>query len=163
MPEINLHGKTKALIFDCDGTLVDSMPVHTEAWKIAITANGGKFDFDFFDSVKGMKSGDIIVLYNETFGTDLIPSEVIKIKHKIFKEKLYLIQPIEPVVKVARDNYKKMPMAVVSGGSKKNVIAELEHTGIIDLFDLILTADDDFKPKPAPDLFLQAAKVLNIN
>jgi len=163
MAEIEIYKNVKALIFDCDGTLVDSMPIHNYSWETAIKANGAEFNFDFFDSVKGMKSVDIVPLFNKTFGTNLITQKVIEAKHRVFYEKLPHLKAIDPVVKIAKDYYKKLLMAVVSGGSGKIVKAELETVGILELFDLILTADDDMKPKPAPDLFLYAAKHFNIS
>lgn len=162
MANIELNQNTKALIFDCDGTLVDSMPVHLETWEKTISSLGAKFSYDFFDSVKGMKGRDIVALFNDTFDTKLDPLETSGLKHKLFREQMHRVQPIEQVVKLAVENHKILPMAVVSGGSREDVVGELKHTGIDHLFDVILTADDDFKPKPAPDLFLQAAKILNV-
>jgi len=162
MAEIEIYNNVKALIFDCDGTLVDSMPIHNYAWETAIKANGAEFNFEFFDSVKGMKSVDIVPLFNKTFGTNLITQKVIEAKHRVFYEKLPQLKAIDPVIKIAKENYGKFPMAVVSGGSGKIVKAELEIVGILELFDLVLTADDNIKPKPAPDLFLYAAKHFDV-
>ncbi len=152
----------EALIFDCDGTLVDSMPLHLNAWQIAVEKFGGKWNYDHFSDSRGMKGPDIIAAYNKKFGADLDAEAVLQIKNAFLKEHLKTIKPIQAVVDVAIEYKGRLPMAVVSGGSKENVYAELEVTGIIDLFDYFLTSDNDIKPKPAPDLFLYVAKLMNV-
>ena len=72
------------------------------------------------------------------------------------------MKPIPPVVDIVLDYKYILPMAVVSGGTKEIIAAELNAIGILDYFKVVLTADDAFKPKPAPDLFLEAARVLDV-
>ena len=152
----------EALIFDCDGTLVDSMPIHLQAWQIAVEKFGGKWNYDHFSNSRGMNGPDIIAAYNKKFNADLNAENVLEVKNSYFKEHLSTIKPIQQVVDVAIEYKGRLPMAVVSGGTKENVFAELEVTGIIDLFDYFLTSDNDIKPKPAPDLFLHAAKLMDV-
>ncbi|MFO7446496.1 MAG: HAD family phosphatase [Ignavibacteriaceae bacterium] len=158
--EINKN--TAALIFDCDGTLVDSMPLHMKAWEEAFKIFETVYNYDFLYSLKGMKEIEIIDLYNKTFGTDLNPDDIVSEKHKYFMDNINTVIPIEPVVKIAKSYYNKLPLAVVSGSVKNIVHKELEVTGIYNLFQTILTANDPFKPKPAPDIFIAAAKKLNV-
>ncbi len=152
----------KGLIFDCDGTLVDSMPLHTEAWKYALNKFGKEYNRDFFYSHKGMKENDIVELYNQKFNYSLNNRDVVSAKHEFFRNKIHELKPIEPVAELVYKFNGILPMAVVSGGTRKNVEDELTITGLITYFEIILTADDLFKPKPAPDLFLEAAKRMNI-
>ncbi len=153
----------KALIFDCDGTLVDSMPLHMKAWEEAFKFFDAKYDYEFLYSLKGMKEIEIIKLYNNTFGTNINPEEIVSKKHNYYFKNIDSVKPIEPIVEIAKEYFGKLPLAVVSGSVRDIVHKELEVTGIFHLFKIILTADDPYKPKPAPDIFLVAAKSLNVS
>ena len=152
----------KGLIFDCDGTLVDSMPLHMEAWENAVNKFKAPWNYDFFFSKKGMREIEIGSIYKKEFNFDLNENDLVEEKHKYFKNHLSSLKPIEPVVQVANKYQGKLPMSVASGGTRENVVGQLQSLGIINLFDHILTADDNIKPKPEPDLFLFAAKLMNV-
>ena len=163
MPDkINIPPETKGLIFDCDGTLVDSMPMHMHAWQQAFQLSANDYDHDLLYSLKGMKETDVIITYNQHHGTNLDPEEMVRIKHRFLSKDIPNVKPIDIVVDIAKTYYRKMPLAVVSGSPKKIVHPELEAIGILDLFETILTADDPFKPKPAADIFLEAAVRIGI-
>jgi HAD superfamily hydrolase (TIGR01509 family) len=160
---IFIDDQIRALIFDCDGTLVDSMPLHMKAWEKAFYFLNEKYDYDFLYSLKGMKEIEIIELYNKKFGKDINPEAIVAEKHKYFKKNIHYVEPIYPVVKIAKKYFGKFPLAVVSGSVRDIVHKELEVTGIIDLFKIILTASDPFKPKPSPDIFIAASNNLNVS
>jgi HAD superfamily hydrolase (TIGR01509 family) len=163
MKIIEVPGFIQGLIFDCDGTLVDSMPLHMKAWEYAITQAGGIWDYDFIFSKKGMQGQDILAAYNKTFGTNLDAETTAGIKQQYFFSHCKEMKPIEPVVDVVRRYATRLPMAVASGGSKENVVRSLELIGIKQYFDVIITADDDdVLPKPSPEIFLEAARRMNI-
>jgi beta-phosphoglucomutase-like phosphatase (HAD superfamily) len=153
----------KGLIFDCDGTLVDSMPMHMKAWEHAITSAGAPWHYDFIFSRKGMSSKGVVDLYNKELGTSLDIETVSKIKQSFFRQHHSGTKPIDAVVDVARRYHGVLPMAVASGGSRENVNSQLEVIGIRNLFDVILTADDDVEPKPSPQIFLEAAKRIGVS
>ncbi len=153
----------KGLIFDCDGTLVDSMPLHMNAWKYAVIKEGAVWDYDFFFSKKGMPGKDIIKSYNQHFAKKLSFAETMRVKQGHFHRHRKDFQPIQPVVDIVVRYKDKLPMAVASGGISENVHIQLEALGIKDYFDVILTADDDIKPKPSPDIFLEAAARLGVS
>ena len=153
----------KGLIFDCDGTLVDSMPLHWEAWRKAIEVKGENWDPDFFSFTKGMPEESIVSLYNEKFGRDLDPVDTVRIKHDFFRSQSGRLKAIQEVLDVVERYRNSLPMAVASGGARENVMLELEILGIRECFQVILTADDDVRPKPAPDIFLEAAKGLKVS
>jgi len=161
MKNILIDDRIRALIFDCDGTLVDSMPLHMKSWEEAFNTLNEKYDYDFLHSLKGMKEIEIIELYNEKFGKNINPQEIVSIKHKYFNDNINTIKLIEPVKKIAEEYFGKLPLAVVSGSVRDIVHKELEIVGIIDLFKIILTANDPFKPKPSPDIFIEASNRLN--
>lgn len=160
---ITIPENTEGLIFDCDGTLVDSMPLHMTAWEYAFDHFGADFNFDFLFSKKGMEEKEIVSLFNEQFGTKLIPEITVSIKHNFFKKHIEKITPIYPVVDVVNKYYKILPMAVASGSSKDIVHAELKFIGIKKYFKKIITADDPVKPKPDPEIFLKAAGYLKVD
>ncbi|MFO7889798.1 MAG: HAD family phosphatase [bacterium] len=154
--------QSKALIFDCDGTLTDSMPLHMESWARAFADFGEPYRSQFLDALKGMNEEKIVQLYNKEFNSNLNAKQLVETKHRYFQEKAHLIKPIDPVVQTARKYAKKLPLAVVSGGRRKNVLATLSSLDLEQFFTVILTADDLLPPKPAPDMFLEAARQLGV-
>ncbi|HVN47819.1 MAG TPA: HAD-IA family hydrolase [Bacteroidota bacterium] len=162
MKHIEVPSHIKGLIFDCDGTLVDSMPLHMKAWEYAITSAGSPWNYDFLFSKKGMQSKDILALYNSEFKLSLNVKEVVAKKQEYFRNHFKEMQEIRIVTDVVRRYAGKMPMAVASGGSRSNVTLQLEIAGIRKYFSVVLTADDDVKPKPSPDIFLEAARQIGV-
>ena len=160
--EFSFNGDVKGLIFDCDGTLVDSMPLHMKAWQEAFKQFNERYDKDFLFSLKGMKETEIIELYNRKFRTSINPVEIVTAKHEYFIRHIADVKPIKPVVDVVKSYYNKLPLAVVFGSVKEIVHSELNVIGIHDLFNVILTADDPFKPKPDPEIFFAAASRMKI-
>jgi HAD superfamily hydrolase (TIGR01509 family) len=162
MHKIEVPAFIKGLIFDCDGTLVDSMPLHMKAWEYAVTSRGGPWEPEFFYKKKGMPEEDIVSLYNARYGVQFDPVDTVRAKHQFFRAHASEFKPIPHVVDVVLRHRDVLPMAVASGGVRENVDLELDALHIKDFFKAILTADDDIKPKPAPDIFLEAAKLLGI-
>jgi beta-phosphoglucomutase-like phosphatase (HAD superfamily) len=162
MRSIEVPNYIKGLIFDCDGTLVDSMPLHMKAWEYAVVQSGAVWDYDFIFSKKGMPGKDIIELYNQHFAKKLSFNDAVKVKQDYFSTHRKDFQPIQPVVDIVLRYKDILPMAVASGGTLENVEIQLHALGIHTFFKAIVTADDDVKPKPAPDIFLEAAKRIGI-
>lgn len=159
----NLDDHIGGLIFDCDGTLVDSMPLHMEAWRNAFKKMNLYYDEEYLFSLKGMKEVEIIGLYNEKFDLNINPGKIVATKHEYFHSHVNEVKPVDPVIDIARKYRGIKPLSVVSGSVQEIVHSELKVLGIFDWFDYIFTADDPFKPKPAPDLFLAAASKMNVN
>lgn len=153
----------KGLIFDSDGTLVDTMPLHYRAWLETVRAENADFPEPLFYELAGVPSEKIVTILNEKFGYTLDPKTVTHNKETLFVEK-YLPQamPIEMVVDVAKTYKGKMPMAVVTGGIRRVVNNALAVIGMVDFFDTVVTADDVQNGKPAPDPFLEAARRLGV-
>ena len=159
---IHVPEHIRGLIFDCDGTLVDSMPLHMEAWEHAIVGMGGEWVPEFFFSKKGMQAGDIVVEYNRQFGMAFDVAHTIGVKHEYFQKYKDRVKPIRHVVDVVLRYKHILPMAVASGGTRENVVSQLEGAGIRNMFKVILTADDDVKPKPNPEIFLRSAELMGV-
>jgi beta-phosphoglucomutase-like phosphatase (HAD superfamily) len=162
MKTIEVPNYIRGLIFDCDGTLVDSMPLHMKAWEYAITQAGWPWDYDFFFSKKGMEGKDILDEYGSHIGVPLDKEKICNVKQEYFMRHFTEVQPLEPVVSLALRYAGVLPMAVASGGRLSNVQLELDSAGIGNIFAALVTADDDVLPKPSPEIFLEAARRLNI-
>ncbi len=151
-----------ALIFDCDGTLADTMPGHFAAWVAALRAGGGDITEERFYQNAGVTSAAIIDALNKDFGYGLDIPKTVEAKEKKYVEGLHEIQEITAVADIARAHAGKVPMAVASGGLRSVVHATLDALGLRPLFDAVVTAEDVVHGKPAPDIFLRAAELLGV-
>ncbi len=151
-------------IFDCDGTLIDSMPVHYRAWDAALRQRGLKepLSQDLFYSLGGVPTRRVAELLAEHYGLSIDPDDVFNLKEALFVEMLPEVALIEPVVAFARRVAKNRPVSVASGGPRPVVLRSLELAGIADLFQIVVTADDVVHGKPSPDMFLLAAKLMGV-
>lgn len=151
-----------ALIFDCDGTLADTMPGHFAAWVTALRAGGGDITEERFYQNAGVTSAAIIDALNKDFGYGLDVPKTVEAKEKMYVEGLHEIVEITAVADIARAHTGKVPMAVASGGLLSVVHATLDAIGLRPLFDAVVTAEDVVHGKPAPDIFLKAAALLGV-
>jgi beta-phosphoglucomutase-like phosphatase (HAD superfamily) len=152
----------KGLIFDCDGTLADTMPLHWRAWQVITARHRIHLPEDRFYALGGVPSRDILKMLSHEQG---VPLDAFAVAHEKESEYLPLIAQVEPintVVGVARENYGKIPMAVASGGTRKIIEQVLEHLGIRNLFQAVVTSEDVVNQKPAPDIFLEAARLIGV-
>ena len=152
----------QGLIFDCDGTLADTMPLHWEAWSDIARRHGFEFSEERFYSLAGVPSRLILKTLAEEQGVTLDPAAVSKEKEEAYLVKLEHVGPIHNVVEIARQNHGVVPMAVASGGTHRVIEMVLEHLGIRQLFDAVVTSEDVEHQKPAPDIFLEAARRLGV-
>lgn len=158
------EGDFDAYLFDCDGTLADSMPVHYLAWKKALARGGANFEFceDEFYSLGGIATVKIISLLNQRHGCSMDPEIVAHDKEKLFLELLDQVRPLPVVVNYAKAKALTHPVAVVSGGFKNVVTRTLDLIGLGGLFPHVITPEDVVHGKPAPDMFLLAAQRLGV-
>ncbi|HTN76391.1 MAG TPA: HAD-IA family hydrolase [Pirellulaceae bacterium] len=152
----------QALIFDCDGTLTDSMPVHYLSWHATLSRHGIVFEEERFYALGGMPTDKIIAMLSSEQGIPLDHMEIAREKEDDFLKSLHLVVPIEPVVQVVREHHGKLKMAVASGGWRAVVRRQLELIGYLEHFDTIVAAEDTELHKPEPDVFLEAARRLNV-
>lgn len=155
----------RAYIFDCDGTLVDTMPLHYLAWVESLALNGAPFDFteEIFYAYAGVREQDVVTILNQQHGTTVDPDHVAHRKMEIFHRTIPQVRPVKPVADLARSTHGKLPMAVASGSEEPTVRACLDSTGLLHLFDTIVTPKDVKRGKPAPDMFLLAAERMGID
>lgn len=159
---MKLPAHIKGLIFDCDGTLADSMPLHWRAWQMITQRHGLHFPQDRFYATGGVPSRDILKILAQEQGRSLDHIAVAHEKEETYLQTLAQIEPIHAVVEIAKENYGKLPMAVASGGSQKIICMVLDQIKIRHLFDAVVTNEMVTNQKPAPDIFLEAARRIGI-
>ena len=150
-------------IFDCDGTLADTMPLHYRAWARVVAEAGGEFSEPLFYRWGGRPSAEIVQSLNADFGLRMDVTDTVKRKEAYFVELIDEVKPIEDVVAIARSIHAKgLPLAVCSGGYREFIELTLETIGIRSLFDVMVCAEDYTRGKPAPDCFLTTAERLGV-
>lgn len=159
---MQINQNTKALIFDLDGTLADTMPTHYIAWKSTLSAYGIDFPENLFYSWAGRSSKKIVEMLNEMHGTNMIPEKVDHDKEQAFLSYIHTMKPIENVLNIAKKYHGILPMAIGTGGIPEVVNLTLKTIGADHLFDIIVTAHDVQNHKPAPDTFLLGAKRMGV-
>jgi len=152
-------------IFDCDGTLADSMVVHHKAWLSALASHGAHFDFtwELFTSRAGMSLPNTVRELNAQFGLSMDPDGVTASQRDEYERFLHTVQPILEVVELARRVSQIRPVSVASGGERRVVLRTLELIGLGDTFPVVVTAEDVRHGKPAPDMFLLAAERMGVS
>jgi HAD superfamily hydrolase (TIGR01509 family) len=156
-------GPFAGYIFDCDGTLADTMPLHYRAWKRLVEELGGSFPEQLFYEWGGRPTTRILELLRDDHG--LAVSDVRMLaerKEGYFVELIHEVKPIEPVLDIARRLHGTVPLAVASGGFRQLVEQTLAVIGIGQLFAAVVCAEDCNRPKPFPDPFLEAARRLHV-
>jgi HAD superfamily hydrolase (TIGR01509 family) len=149
-----------ALLFDCDGTLADTMPAHYRAWLAATEAHGLDFDEDRFYALAGRPTRNIIATLAAEAGVEIDLERAAQAKERSFLQQLEHVQAIDPVVDVVQRSRGRIPIAVVTGGYRDVCLQILEHVGIAAAFDTIVASEDTDRHKPDPDPFLEAARRL---
>lgn len=152
----------KGLIFDCDGTLADTMPLHWKAWQTVTQRYRLHFPEERFYALGGVPSRDILKMLGEEQGLKIDHLAVAKEKEEAYLPSLPQVREIQLVTRIARENFGLMPLAVASGGMKHIIEQVLDHIGIRQLFTAIVTSEDVQRQKPAPDIFLEAARRIDV-
>ena len=155
-------GDFRAYLFDCDGTIVDSMPLHYIAWKKALGEWNCQFEEELFYSWGGRPVREIIAALNEMQGLNMPVDAVAKRKESLYFELESELTAIPEVIEHIEAKHGHIPLAVVSGSRRNSVVHSLAALGLIDKFDVLVCAEDYERGKPAPDCFLTAAARLGV-
>ena len=159
---MSLPANIRGLVFDCDGTLADTMPLHWRAWQVIAAKYKLHFPEDRFYSLGGVPSRDILKMLAKEQGVTLNYIEAAHEKENNYVPLMMQVKPIQAVVKIAQENYGKVPLAVASGGTNQIINQVLELLEIRHLFAAVVTTEMVQNQKPAPDIFLEAARLIGI-
>ena len=153
----------EGLVFDCDGTLADTMPLHFIAWRDALSKYRIQFDEDRFYSMAGQPTVVIVKKLLAEQGISGDPEQISREKENGFLNVLPQVQPIEPIVAIARQYRSAKRMGVGSGSNYEVVLQVLKHIGLEGFFDAVVGAEGTEKHKPEPDVFLEVARQINVS
>lgn len=154
--------RTEALIFDVDGTLLDTMAVHFQAWRETLADYGIDLDSEHFDRIAGQTSADIVHILNSETNAALDPDEVSRAKDQAFVRHIPLIQPVDAVRRIAEEYAPRLPLGLATNEHFGVANIVMRSSGLAPLFQAMVTADEVENPKPAPDIFLECAKRLGV-
>jgi beta-phosphoglucomutase-like phosphatase (HAD superfamily) len=157
------EGSFDALIFDCDGTLIDTAPAHYRSLQTALRQNNRDMPADWYFNRVGLTPLALLNSFEAEFGMLPIPqSALLRIYTNAYQQHMGDLREITLVADLARQWHGRVPMAVASNGERDNVVGSLRNTNLLSLFDYIVTAQDVPHGKPAPDIYLEAARILDI-
>ena len=155
-------GTFRAYLFDCDGTIVDSMPLHYIAWTRALGEWGATFDEELFYQWGGKPPMEIIADLNEMQGLQMPVESVAERKENLYYALLPQLQAVPEVLEHIEAQHGRIPFAVVSGSNRDSIVKSLTTVGLLDRFELLVGHEDYTRSKPAPDAFLVAAERLGV-
>ncbi len=162
MNRLEINPNAKALIFDLDGTLADTMPVHFWAYKNILVDYGIDFTPELFATLAGIPAVPTIVKLNELFGTKMNAEKVGNLKEHEYEKLMHKMKPIVPVVELVKKYHGKIPMAVGTGGSNRLAWKTMNILGLGKYFDILVSSNDITHPKPHPETFLKCAELLGV-
>jgi beta-phosphoglucomutase family hydrolase len=156
------EGRFEAYLFDCDGTIVDSMPLHYIAWKTVFEEWKCEFPEEQFYAWGGMPVAEIISALNEMHGLSMPVEELRRRKEQMYFDRLADLKAVPEVLEHIEASHGKIPFAVVSGSMRDSVTASLSALNLLDRFETLVCAGDYKKGKPDPEAFLMAAERLGV-
>ena len=152
----------KAYLFDCDGTLADSLPLHYEAWREALAPYACPFPKELFLAWGGIPVPRTVEMLNERFGLTMPSKLVAEAREAAYLGRLASVKPHAGVLAHVEAQFGRIPLAVVSGSPRASVQSTLRTLGIEQRFAAIVGAEDVARGKPAPDPYLRAAELLQV-
>lgn len=156
------EGSFRAYLFDCDGTIADSMPLHYRAWKKALAEWSCEFEQELFYAWGGMPVAEIISTLNQRHGLSMPVEVVARRKEDLYFELLPQLKAVPEVLEYIESEHGRVPFAVVSGSTRESVTASLVSLNLLDRFETLVCAGDYKESKPDPEGFLLAAARLGV-
>lgn len=162
MKKITVDSRAKGLIFDLDGTIADTMPVHFNVYRNILKNYGVDFTPDIFDTLAGIPAIGTFEKINEIYGLNLDAFEMGHYKEAEYEKMMHLIKPIEPVVDIILQYHGKLPMAVGTGGFTRLSWKVLKILNLDNYFSILVSSEDVKNHKPFPDTFLKCAELMGV-
>lgn len=162
MKKITVDSRAKGLIFDLDGTIADTMPVHFNVYRNILKNYGVDFTPDIFDTLAGIPAIGTFEKINEIYGLNLDAFEMGHYKEAEYEKMMHLIKPIEPVVDIILQYHGKLPMAVGTGGFTRLSWKALKILNLDNYFSILVSSEDVKNHKPFPDTFLKCAELMGV-
>ena len=159
---LDIAPQAKGLIFDLDGTISDTMPIHYIAWRNAAAKYGIDFTVELFAQLAGIPLYPTVEKLNELFGTHINPQQMGDEKEAEYEKNMHRAVPIKPVVEIIKKYHGKLPMAVGTGGQKRLAKKSLELIGLDQYLDIIVASEDVQNFKPHPETFLRCAEMMGV-
>jgi len=155
-------GTFDADLFDCDGTIADSMPLHYVAWRKALAPWNCDYAEELHYAWGGRPTPEIISALNARDGLAMPVETTAQLKEEYYYEFLHQLQPVPEVLEIVRAEYGRIPFAVVTGSNSESVLKSLEAIGLAGVFPVIVSSEEYERPKPFPDAYLVAAARLGV-
>jgi HAD superfamily hydrolase (TIGR01509 family) len=162
LKKLEIDQRAKGLIFDLDGTIADTMPIHFIAYRNILREFGVEFTPELFITMAGIPAIGTIVRINELFGTKLDPEKFGKLKELEYEKEMVKMEPVKPVVDLIRKYHGILPMAVGTGGYRRLSLKTLDILDLRKYFDILVTSEDVVNHKPFPDTFLKCAELMGV-
>lgn len=163
LTNLEINPKAKGLIFDLDGTLADTMPIHYIAWKNAAAKYSIDFTVELFGRLAGIPLYPTVVKLNELFGTSIDPKIMGDLKEDEYELNMHLTPEIKVVTDLVRKYHGIIPMAVGTGGSRRLALKTLDIIGLNGFFDVLVCSEDVTQFKPHPETFLKCAGLMGVD
>lgn len=160
---LQIDQRAKGLIFDLDGTLANTMPIHYLAWRNAAAQYGIDFTPELFQQLAGIPLYPTVQKLNEIFGMNIDPKEMGDLKEDEFEQNMHLTPEIKIVTDLVRLYHGKLPMAVGTGGSRRLALKTLDIIGLNGYFEALVTSEDVENYKPDPETFLKCAALMGVH
>lgn len=151
------------LIFDCDGTLVNTAPLHYRALGEGFKAQDVLLDLGWYMSHLGLSKTPLLLAFEREFNVMLDHAAIGEIYDNVFPSIAHEVKEFEAVASIVRKMHGRIPMAVASGGQSRFVEAILRSCGLLNLFDTVVAFEDVSEGKPSPALFIEAARRMSTN
>lgn len=154
--------KYQGVIFDMDGTLVDSMPSHIEAWRLTCEYFGYPFDAQYMNELGGVPTLETVELLNQKHSLYLPPEQVVRKKEQLWRETAATPPLIAITAEILNRCAGCIPVGVGTGAERAHAIATLKQHGLLEKLGAVVTATDVSKGKPHPETFLRVAELLSV-